>query len=197
MGSSTSTSQRASRTTPPLSSSSHVDDHQTFLLSPLSPAFSSLPWSELEQQGIALRAWCRVDRLPHGGFGLTLNDCNALTQMPTNPLCTLKPFDTVVEVDGMPLEGRLCDALHGKRSSIVLTVLRPTVSVDQLLRAAAKLDRRGGTSSALRSPSRGWRESSPREERTLSAPAARHSPQASPTSRGTNARFLHRQSPFT
>ena len=169
--------------------------------SPLSPAFSSLPWPELEECGAASRAWCRVERLPHGSFGLALNNCNVLTQKPTNPMCTLKQFDLVVEVNGVTLEGRLCDELNaGDRAnagSVVLTVLRPTVSVDQLLRAAAKLDRRGGTSSALRSPSRGWRESSPREARTLSAPAARHSPQASPTSRGTNARFLHRQSPFT
>ena len=124
--------------------------------SPLSPAFSSLPWPELEECGAASRAWCRVERLPHGSFGLALNNCNVLTQKPTNPICTLKQFDLVVEVNGVMLEGRLCDELNaGDRAnagSVVLTVLRPTVSVDQLLRAAAKLARQKGTSSANSSP---------------------------------------------
>ena len=40
----------------------------------------------------------------------------------------------------VPLDGRLCQALSGAASgSIVLTVLRPTVSVDKLLRASTKL----------------------------------------------------------
>ncbi len=124
--------------------------------SPLSPAFSSLPWPELEECGAASRAWCRVERLPHGSFGLALNNCNVLTQKPTNPMCTLKQFDLVVEVNGVMLEGRLCDELNaGDRAnagSVVLTVLRPTVSVDQLLRAAAKLARQKGTFSANSSP---------------------------------------------
>ena len=130
--------------------------------SPLSPAFSSLPWSELEECGAASRAWCRVERLPHGSYGLALNNCNVLTQKPTNPLCTLKQFDLIVEVNGVPLEGLLCDELNAgdatggskgmSKGSIVLTVLRPTVSVDQLLRAAAKLAGRKGISSANPSP---------------------------------------------
>ena len=119
--------------------------------SPLSPAFSSLPWAELEECGAASRAWCRVERLPHGSFGLALNAYNVLTQKPTNPQCTLKQFDLVVEVNAEPLKGRLCDELNegdrAKASSVVLTVLRPTVSVDQLLRASAKLARQKGTSS--------------------------------------------------
>lgn len=115
--------------------------------SPLSPVFSSLPWAELEKCGAASRAWCRVERLPHGSFGLALNACNVLTQKPTNPQCTLKQFDLVVEVNAEPLKGRLCDELNEGDHSIVLTVLRPTVSVDQLLRASAKLARkRMGTS---------------------------------------------------
>ena len=124
--------------------------------SPLSPAFSSLPWPELEECGAASRAWCRVERLPHGSFGLALNNCNVVTQKPTNPLCTLKQFDLVVEVNGVTLERRLCDELNAgdcaDAGSVVLTVLRPTVSVNQLLRAAAKLARRKGTSSANSSP---------------------------------------------
>ena len=138
--------------------------------SPLSPAFSSLPWPELEECGAASRAWCRVERLPDRSFGLELNDCNVVTSKPSNPLCTLKPFDLIVEVNGVPLEGRLCDELKASddaikgshmsgrqqaeelSKSIVLTVLRPTVSVDQLLRAAAKLARRKGASSANSSP---------------------------------------------
>ena len=124
--------------------------------SPLSPAFSSLPWAELEECGAASRAWCRVERLPHGSFGLALNACNVLTQKPTNPLCTLKQFDLVVEVNAEPLKGRLCDELNegdrAKASSVVLSVLRPTVSVDQLLRASAKLARQKGTSSTSSSP---------------------------------------------
>ena len=43
----------------------------------------------------------------------------------------------------MPLEGRLCHALSGAASgSILLTVLRPTCSVDRLLRASAELRHR-------------------------------------------------------
>jgi hypothetical protein len=42
----------------------------------------------------------------------------------------------------VPLDGRLCQALSGAASgSIVLTVLRPTVSVDKLLRASTELMR--------------------------------------------------------
>jgi hypothetical protein len=113
--------------------------------SPLNPVFFSLPWAELEECGAASRAWCRVERLPHGGFGLALNACNVLTQTPTNPQCTLKQFDLVVEVNAQSLNGRLCEELNegdrAKASSVVLTVLRPTVSVDHLLRASAKLTR--------------------------------------------------------
>ena len=94
--------------------------------------------------------------MPHGSFGLALNNCNVVTQKPTNPLCTLKQFDLVVEVNGVTLERRLCDELNAgdcaDAGSVVLTVLRPTVSVNQLLRAAAKLARRKGTSSANSSP---------------------------------------------
>ena len=113
--------------------------------SPLNPVFSSLPWAELEECGAASRAWCRVERLPHGSFGLALNARNVLTQTPTNPRRTLKQFDLVVEVNAEPLRGRLCDELNegdrAKASSVVLTVLRHTVSVDHLLRASAKLTR--------------------------------------------------------
>ena len=51
----------------------------------------------------------------------------------------------------VPLDGRLCHALSGAASgSILLTVLRPTVPVDQLLRASAEVRRQGGgVSSAL------------------------------------------------
>lgn len=115
--------------------------------SPLSPVFSSLPWAELEECGAASRAWCWVERLPNGSFGLALNAYNVLTQKPVNPRCTLKQFDLVVEVNAEPLKGRLCDELNaGDRvnaSSVVLTVLRPTLSVKQLLRASAKLSRQG------------------------------------------------------
>ena len=113
--------------------------------SPLNPEFSSLPWAELEECGAASRAWCRVERLSNGRFGLALNACNVLTQKPTNPRCTLKQFDLIAEVNAEPLRGRLCDELNeGDRasaSSVVLTVLRPTLSVNQLLRASAKLSR--------------------------------------------------------
>jgi hypothetical protein len=59
----------------------------------------------------------------------------------------------------VPLDGRLCQALSGAASgSIVLIVLRPTVSVDKLLRASTKLMRsrrqqgpRGGRVVRLRS----------------------------------------------
>ena len=147
--------------------------------SPLSPAFSSLPWPELEECGAASRAWCRVERLPDRSFGLELNDCNVVTSKPSNPLCTLKPFDLIVEVNGVPLEGRLCDELKASddaikgshmsgrqqaeelSKSIVLTVLRPTVSIDQLLRAAAKLARRKGAPSANPSPNGSRRGMSP------------------------------------
>ena len=170
----------ARRTSLPLSPSSHVYSERTF--APLSPAFSSLPWFELEQQGSASRAWCRVARLPHGSYGLALNDFNVLTQKPSNPLCTLKQFDLVVEVDGVPLQGRLCDELNAG-GSIVLTVLRPTVSVDQLLRGAAKLGwRKGGSASANPSPN-GSRDGSPRD---LSC-SANPSPSSSPSGGGRGA----------
>ena len=150
--------------------------------SPLSPAFSSLPWAELEECGAASRAWCRVERLPHGSFGLALNACNVLTQKPTNPQCTLKQFDLVVEVNAEPLKGRLCDELNegdrAKASSVVLTVLRPTVSVDQLLRASAKLARQKGTSSTSSSPSSSRARDSAREAGTRSAPSGRRPPRA-------------------
>ena len=150
--------------------------------SPLSPAFSSLPWAELEECGAASRAWCRVERLPHGSFGLALNAYNVLTQKPTNPLCTLKQFDLVVEVNAEPLKGRLCDELNegdrAKASSVVLTVLRPTVSVDQLLRASAKLARQKCTSSTSSSPSSSRARDSAREAGTRSAPSGRRPPRA-------------------
>ena len=150
--------------------------------SPLSPAFSSLPWAELEECGAASRAWCRVERLPHGSFGLALNACNVLTQKPTNPQCTLKQFDLVVEVNAEPLKGRLCDELNegdrAKASSVVLTVLRPTVSVDQLLRASAKLARQKGISSTSSSPSSSRARDSAREAGTRSAPSGRRPPRA-------------------
>ena len=150
--------------------------------SPLSPAFSSLPWAELEECGAASRAWCRVERLPHGSFGLALNAYNVLTQKPTNPQCTLKQFDLVVEVNAEPLKGRLCDELNegdrAKASSVVLTVLRPTVSVDQLLRASAKLARQKGISSTSSSPSSSRARDSAREAGTRSAPSGRRPPRA-------------------
>ncbi len=49
----------------------------------------------------------------------------------------------------MPLDGQLCHALGGVTgSSIVLTVLRPTVPVSKLLRASAELRSRGAGASS-------------------------------------------------
>jgi len=110
--------------------------------------FASLPWPKLEQQGLVTRAWCRVDKISFGGYGVDLNDFNMITQI-TNLKCTLKPNDTVIELDEVPLEGRrLCDALAEATpiGGIVLTVLRPAVSVPRLLRASAKLRRKSGSS---------------------------------------------------
>ena len=105
---------------------------------------------------------------------------NLGAQKPTNPQCTLKQFDLVVEVNAEPLKGRLCDELNegdrAKASSVVLTVLRPTVSVDQLLRAAAKLARQKGTSSTSSSPSSSRARDSAREAGTRSAPSGRRPP---------------------
>jgi len=116
----------------------------TYALPPLNPTFSSLPWYELEQQGHATRAWCRVDRDAQGGFGLGLNDSNIVTLV-MDPLCTVRPYDTIVAVDGENLEGLLCEELEGAGDSIVLTVLRPTRSLEAMLAAAAKLTRRRAT----------------------------------------------------
>ena len=154
---------------PPLSPSS-VAGQRTFSLPPHAEPFSSLPWSELEEQGQVTRAWCRVDRMSRHGFGIGLNDSNCVTQI-SDPLSTIRPFDTVVAVDGRPLEGLLCEELEGcKRDSIVLTVLRPAGSVDQLLRASAKLTRRRGSAPPSPLPS-ARRESSPGNLRR-SAPGA-------------------------
>ena len=92
------------------------------------------PWYKLEQEGHMRRLSVELRKQETGAYGLSLNDFNAVLDVP--PSSSLEQNDLVVEVAGkkLGLGEKLQDCLPAG-DTMTLVVLRPLLSVPELQKA--------------------------------------------------------------
>jgi hypothetical protein len=92
------------------------------------------PWYKLEQEGHMRRLSVELRKQETGAYGLSLNDFNAVVDVP--PSSSLEQNDLVVEVAGkkLGLGEKLQDCLPAG-DTMTLVVLRPLLSVPELQKA--------------------------------------------------------------